>query len=201
MYPLLETIRFEGGVFHNLEAHQERVDRAFEEFWPDKHPLQLEESLYIIGEVNIKYRYKYRIIYDTQVKEITIAPYYMRPIHSLQLIEAPAIQYHHKKENRKALEILFSQRDDCDDILITQNGYLTDTYYCNLACWNGTQWLTPAKPLLPGTQRAKLIKEGFIVPSQIHQNDLIKFEKVMLFNAMIDPGELVIEAKQIKGII
>ncbi|HAS42362.1 MAG TPA: 4-amino-4-deoxychorismate lyase [Microscillaceae bacterium] len=200
MYPLLETIRFEKREFYNLEAHQERVNRAFQEFWPKEHPIQLKDCLNIINEVNIKYRYKYRIVYDTQVKEVTVTPYRIRPIHSLQVIEAPELRYAHKKEDRNALKALFDQRGNCDDVLITQNGYLTDTYYCNLACWNGTQWLTPAKPLLPGTQRAKLIKEGSIVPRQIHQNDLIHFEKIMLFNAMIDPGELVLDTQQIKSI-
>lgn len=198
MYPLLETIRFEGGVFYNLKAHQKRVDRAFEEFWPNESPLRLEAHLGTINQVNIKKRYKYRVIYGPQIQEITATPYSIRPIHSLKLTEAPQVQYQHKKLDRTILKSLFDQRGNCDDILITQNGYLTDTYYCNLACWNGTQWLTPQKPLLPGTQRAKLIQEGTIVPAVIHRDDLVNFETIMLFNAMIDPGELVVATTQVR---
>ncbi|OJJ22602.1 hypothetical protein BKI52_07945 [marine bacterium AO1-C] len=197
MYPLLETIRCEGGKFYNLEAHQQRVNRAFQELWPQETPIQLQEYLQISTKLNIKQSYKYRIVYGLQVKEITITPYRIRPIQSLRLIEAPELQYHHKKEDRNALKVLFDQRGDCDDILITQNGYLTDTYYCNLACWNGKQWLTPENPLLRGTQRAKLIQEKVIIPASIHQNDLKNFEKVMLFNAMIDPEVLVVDVDNI----
>lgn len=198
MYPLLETIRFEGGKFHNLEAHQQRVDRAFQDLWPDVIPIQLSEHLQMSSQVNIMQTYKCRIIYDTQIQEITFEPYHIRPIHSLKLIEAPELRYHHKKLDRTALKTLFDQRGNCDDILITQNGYLTDTYYCNLAAWNGTQWLTPENPLLPGTQRAKLIKEGQIIPASIHQRDLANFEKLILFNAMIGMGDgLVVEVNNV----
>lgn len=198
MYPLLETIRLEGGKFHNLEAHQQRVERAFRDLWPDVAPIQLSEHLQIPTQVNIMQIYKCRVTYDVQIQNITFEPYRIRPIRSLKLLEAPDLQYYHKALDRTALKTLFDQRGDCDDILITQNGYLTDTYYCNLAAWNGTQWLTPENPLLQGTRRAKLIKDGQIFPASIHQRDLASFEKLILFNAMIGMGdELVVEVDNV----
>lgn len=186
MYPLLETIRFEAGIFYNLPAHQQRLNQARKAIWKCHDELVLKDCLHAPVGLLPQQRYKCRIVYEHQVKEVTFEPYKIRPIRSLQLIEANDIDYQYKYQNRTRLAALFAQRGKYDDVLITQKGYLTDTYYCNLAAWNGQQWLTPATPLLAGTQRALLLNKGVVSPAKIHKNDLPTFEKLALFNAMID---------------
>lgn len=57
---------------------------------------------------------------------------------------------------------------------------------------HGHQWLTPAHPLLAGTKRAFLLDQGAITEKDLTPDDLMKAEKIRLFNAMIDFGEIEI---------
>jgi len=74
---------------------------------------------------------------------------------------------------------------DCDEIIIEQNGYLTDTTIANIAFYDGERWITPAKPLLKGTMRAKLLDEGLLHEKEIKKEDLKNYSQVALINAMI----------------
>lgn len=198
MFPLLETIRIENGQFYNIEAHQQRLNEARKVLWQCHDALVLKEQLLVPDYLALEKRYKCRVVYDTQIREVTYEAYTIRPIHSLRILEAKELDYRYKALDRSALKTLYEQRGNCDDILITRNGYLTDTYYCNLACWNGHRWLTPAQPLLKGTQRAKLLKEGRITEANIHKDTLGQFGRMILFNAMIDlEDELVVPLNQV----
>jgi 4-amino-4-deoxychorismate lyase len=97
------------------------------------------------------------------------------------------------------LEELFKLRAKADDILIIRNNLVTDSYYCNVAFWDGSSWLTPNDPLLRGTQRARCIELGLIKEQEITKEDIYTFEKICLFNAMI-PFEEKIEI-DIKNIL
>lgn len=198
MFPLLEAIRIENGQFYNIEAHQQRLNEARKVLWQCQDTLVLKEQLLIPDHLTPEKRYKCRVVYDTHIREVTYEAYTIRPIRSLRILEAKNLDYRYKLLDRSALKILYEQRGNCDDILITRNGYLTDTYYCNLACWNGNQWLTPAQPLLKGTHRAKLLKEGRLTEANIHKETLRQFERIVLFNAMIDlEDELVVPLNQV----
>jgi len=64
------------------------------------------------------------------------------------------IEYPYKYANRNAFDTLLQSHPDFDEIIIEKDGFITDTTIANLAFYNGTYWLTPEKPLLPGTMRA-----------------------------------------------
>lgn len=129
--------------------------------------------------------YKCRIIYDRQIQNIEWIPYHPSNIRSLKLVEANEIDYAYKYLDRQGLASLFALRGECDDILIVKDGYLTDSYYCNIACWDGEQWLTPHRPLLAGTCRARLIEEGHIREAEIRPKDLPLFSGFRLMNALL----------------
>ena len=77
------------------------------------------------------------------------------------------------------------QKGDADDIIIVKNGLITDSSFANLLFFNGLQWLTPAQPLLKGTQRAKLLEQEQVITAEIRTADLSNFIKVRLVNAML----------------
>lgn len=134
--------------------------------------------------------YKARVVYGTQgVEAIEYAPYKMKEIHSLKVVEDNNIDYTYKSTDRSALNALVAQKDDCDEIIIVKNGLITDTSFTNLALFDGNRWLTPKHPLLQGTKRAQLLEAGIILEADLTLEDLRKAEKVSLFNAMIDFGE------------
>lgn len=185
MYPLLETIRFENGQFYHLDFHQERLNRARSEVWQCSDELLLTQHLQTPVEWLRGQRYKCRVVYGKQVQSISFEAYHIRPIQSLKLVEASGLHYSHKKMDRNALTALFAQRGTYDDVLLVQEGRITDSYYCNVAAWDGKVWLTPARPLLAGTQRAQLLQKGVLQEADIQRNDLKSFEKLALFNALL----------------
>ena len=67
---------------------------------------------------------------------------------------------------------------------MTKNGLLTDTSYCNILLFDGTDWITPAQPLFKGVQRKFLINQQTIKSKQIHKEELSKFKSFQLINAL-----------------
>jgi len=137
---------------------------------------------------NLKERkgiFKCRIIYSKQIEKIEFIPYQLPNINTLKVVTENQISYDHKYLDRNHLDQLFQQKENCDDILIVKNNLVTDTYFANIVFYNGTDWVTPAKPLLKGTQRASLLEKGMIKTADIHLEDLRSFEKARLINAMI----------------
>ena len=194
--PFLETIKLEDGYFFALSYHQKRMDRTREHFYPDAPPLSLPQALMRLDNIPKKGLYRVRVIYEEEISTIEFLPYEMRPINSLKLIET-ALDYRYKYEKRPVINTLFQQKKRCDDILMTRDGFLTDTSIANIALLEGEHWYTPASPLLEGTKRAALLHHGILIPRQIHREELKKFSKIRLFNAMIDFGEIEFSTKNI----
>jgi len=183
MSRLLESIRCEEGALQNLPFHQARMDTSVEALFSIENRLRLEDV-----EVPPDCRtglYKCRIVYDDSLCSVEFQPYRFREIRSLKLVSDDAVEYSHKYADRTALQRLLQARGDCDDILIVKNGRPTDTSYANVAFFDGKRWFTPARPLLRGTQRERLISEGLVRPADIRVDDLGHFEKVRIINAMI----------------
>jgi len=130
--------------------------------------------------------FRCRVIYSKTIENVEFLNHKYRQIDSLKLVEDNQIDYRYKFANRQHLEKLFARRGDCDDILIVKNGCITDSFTANVIFYNGHRWHTPDTPLLPGTQRAKLLKEDKISVCRITPYDLRKYQKVGLINAMQD---------------
>lgn len=193
----LETIKLEAGFFSALSYHQTRMDQTRAAFFENAAPLSLPLALMKAGSIPPKGLYRVRVIYGEQIESIEFIPYEKREVSSLKLIEAE-VDYSFKYEQRPVLNTLFQQKKKCDDILITQQGYLTDTSIANIALLKSGVWYTPQAPLLKGTKRAALLHHGLIVEADIHQETLSEYEKVRLFNAMIEFGEIEFPAKNIQ---
>lgn len=195
--PFLETIKLEGGFFSALSFHQARMDETRAAFFENPAPLSLPLALMKAGSIPPKGLYRVRVIYSDVIESIEFIPYEKREVSSLKLIEAD-IDYRYKYEKRPAINTLFQQKKKCDDILMTKKGYLTDTSIANIALLKDGIWYTPKSPLLKGTKRAALLHHGLIVEADIHQDTLPEYEKVRLFNAMIEFGEIEFPARAIQ---
>jgi 4-amino-4-deoxychorismate lyase len=184
MCPLVESIKLQDGVICNLEYHQNRMDRAMSELFPDARKIDLA-SLIFIPEDCLSGVYKIRVLYGATVGKIEIEPYIFRKIQSLKIVHHESIDYRLKYSDRQILNELFAKRGDCDDIIIIKNGLVTDSFAANLLFFDGANWVTPSTPLLLGTQRQFLLDTGNISESEIREKDLCYFQKVGLINAMI----------------
>lgn len=180
----IETIKVKDGSFCNLSLHSRRAIRTSEihfgvslnfDIPTDIIPMDMR-----IGIV------KCRILYSDTVESITFEPYRFRPITNLALVYDNDIDYTYKSEDRSRLQSLVSQKGNCDEILIVKNGYITDTSYSNIVLENNEGLFTPSTPLLAGIKRQLLIDAGTIIEKDIKVDDLHKYSRAYLINAMID---------------
>lgn len=190
----IETIRIEKGRLRNIAYHDRRMNEVRREVWGVDRSASLETY---IDASPYEERTRCRVTYGRDVESVEFFPYQIRPVHSLQLVRGGQIEYRRKRADRSDLNALFACRGEADDVLIVRGGLLTDTSIANIALGDGTGWYTPASPLLEGTQRACLLDAGMIRPLDIHADDLSRFQKIRLFNAMIDFGEIEIDCSAI----
>lgn len=197
MEQYLETIRIEEGrachlPYHNQRMNETRARLGFSD------GLDLEA---VIGDVSIyQQRTRCRIVYDTEIRSVEFFPYQIRPVKTLRLVEDNQVDYRCKYADRSALNRCFTQRGACDDVLIVQNGDVTDTTIANVAFWNGETWFTPSTPLLKGTMRASLLDSHQIQEAKIRVEDLSHFSRLRLFNAMISFGEIELPIQSVLAV-
>jgi 4-amino-4-deoxychorismate lyase len=96
-----------------------------------------------------------------------------------------SLNYPYKYADRTSLDTLLRNASHTDDILIIQDGAVTDTAIANIAFFDGVAWYTPKKPLLKGTTRQRLIDKGFLIPKDVYIEDLSHYTHVALMNAML----------------
>ena len=176
----IETIKVVDGIYFHMSYHQKRYSDVLKSF----NSSDIKElSKYL--DAPKKGIYRCRLTYNAQeVIDVEYFKYIKREIKSLKLIYNN-IDYSFKYSNRDNIDELFAQRGGCDDILIVKNGLITDTSIANIAFFDG-EWKTPKVPLLKGTTRARLLNEGKIVEADIEVDELKKYTKIALLNAMID---------------
>ncbi|MBI1767660.1 MAG: aminotransferase class IV [Bacteroidetes bacterium] len=184
MYRFIESIRLEDGKLGNLNYHQMRVDRAMNEFYKESPKIDLKYLLSSCPFPSIGL-HKVRLVYDREVQSVQISQYSSREIIKLKLVQQDSISYLHKFEDRAELDKLFTQQEDCDDIIIVKNNNITDASFANLVFKKEGTWFTPSTYLLNGTMRQQLLDQKIIFEEEILVTDLSKFEKVKLINSML----------------
>jgi 4-amino-4-deoxychorismate lyase len=184
MSPLVESIKLKDGKLFNLGYHQNRMNDALAELFPEAKAIVLAKVISIPENCSPGI-FKVRVLYGPVVEAIEIEPYHFRTIQSLKVVHHESIDYHLKYTDRQILQQLFAQRGDADDIIIVKNGLVTDAFAANLIFFDGQKWITPNSPLLKGTQRQALLEQGIISEMEIKESDIPCFQKVGLINAMV----------------
>ena len=177
---LLETIKVSGGKALYLDYHNYRFNRSRKDLFSISKPVDL--SQYITPPSSGLYRC--RILYDREIQKIEYLPYRPKVIQNIAIIES-SIEYAYKYADRTKFELLLAASPRSDEILISRNGYLTDTTIANIAFLEKGKWITPDKPLLEGTTRKRLINEGFLTPKSIQKDEIHHFDGFALMNAML----------------
>lgn len=189
MCQLVESLKLKNGKIQNLEYHQARLNRTMAELFPEKAKIELEKVIHIPKDY-MSGIFKVRVLYGETIEKIDIEPYTFRTIQSLKVVRHERIDYHFKYTDRQILQEMFSQRGDCDDIIIVKNGFVTDSFAGNLLFFDGKNWVTPSTPLLKGTKRQFLLDQGIISEKEIREEYIRNYEKVGLINAMVDFDEM-----------
>ncbi len=189
MSQLVESLKLKDGLIENRTYHQDRLNRAMSELFPEAKKIDLAAEI-IIPKNDISGLFKVRVLYGPTVEKVEISPYTFRKIESLKVVRHESIDYHVKYTDRQILQQLFDQRGNCDDIIIVKNGFVTDSFAANLLFSDGTNWFTPTTPLLKGTQRQFLLDRGMISEREIQEEDIRKYQKVGLVNALVGFDEM-----------
>ena len=177
----LETIKAQDGKLFHLEYHQKRYESVLASLGVTHF-----QNLQLFLNPPKQGLYRCRVLYSTDSIEVTYHSYTKRSIQKLKLVYDDKIEYDKKYADRSKLDELFSLKEVADDILIIKNNLVTDTSIANIAFFDGEKWLTPKKPLLKGTTRERLLENSVIYEADIYVDDLQKYTKVALLNAMID---------------
>lgn len=198
MYRLIESIKVENNKIYNLFYHRQRIKESlFQCYASLTSPIDFDEIRSAISKIDPSL-HKLRIVYDVKNYSYTLEPYEFKKINSLTIVDGQNFKYPLKYEDRTYLKQLFEQRKKSDDILISINGKLTDSYYANVAFEKDNMWYTPDQPLLKGTQRQCLLDNKKIIPASIAMADLPSYHNCRLFNAMIDFGKIEIPISKIQ---
>ncbi|OOF58745.1 aminotransferase class IV family protein [Rodentibacter myodis] len=185
MFPLFETLAIEKGEIQNIAYHQARYERSLRQFY-GKSAVKIFTLLDLIqlpSHLQDKL-VRCRIDYNAETAQIQYVEYTRKIYRTFQPVVCDEIEYGLKYTQRDLLNALFAQRGQCDEIIIIKNGKVTDCSIGNLIFRQGNQWFTPDTPLLQGTQREKLLREGKIQQTTIYAQDVKKFDEIKIINAM-----------------
>jgi 4-amino-4-deoxychorismate lyase len=184
----LESIKVKNGRIYHLRYHQQRLDDTFKNFY------FVENKKYNLKNIlkNIKKQsffpteqgvFKCRFLYDEHHYEVEFLPYEKTKIDTLKAVVVDDdFDYSFKYVDRKKINDFIV---DNQEIVMVKSGFLTDASYANIAFFDGEKWLTPRQPLLRGTARQRLIEQQKIVEKDIALNDIKRFKKIKIFNAMM----------------
>lgn len=186
MIELFETICAKQGEVLNLPWHQKRLDKALEKF-NIKQTINLSKVLNPPQHQHCRIKLSY--YHDTF--NVEYFKYTPKTIHTIKCITIDSsFDYSYKYLNRDYFHKLQQQNRPFDELLLIQNGYITDTLIANVAFYKEGKWFTPKKPLLAGTTRSRLIKDKFLIPINITQEDITDFTSFAVMNAMVGFKEL-----------
>jgi 4-amino-4-deoxychorismate lyase len=175
---LLETIKCLDGKVYHLDYHQKRFDLS-------RKRLGYNNPLKLFLTPPLKGLFRCRLIYEKEIEKIEFVPYNPKEFKRFKLIHSD-ITYDLKYEDRDEINALMAKKEDADEIIIVKDSLLTDTSIANLCLFDGKDWLTPRSPLLNGTTRQRLLDEKKIKEADISYEDIQKFSKIAIINAMID---------------
>lgn len=185
---LFETIQIKEGIPQRLDYHNERMNRSRIELFCLLEELYLEDFIQI-PQAFSKGLVKCRVVYGEQMERVEFEMYDAKNHDSFFLVNSN-INYAHKYLERSAFNQLKSALPTSSEIIIIQNGLITDTSYSNLIFkdFKG-YWWTPESYLLAGTQREFLLDQGVISEAEIKASDLSKYSHFMMINALLDFDE------------
>lgn len=188
---LFETICVKNGIPQHLAWHEQRMNFARHEMWQAGIPIVLGPVLVVPPELSTGI-VRCNIHYGPEIQLVTYKKYEKQIIRSLKLVNCREIDYHLKFTDRALLETFFALRGACDEVIIVNNGLITDTSMSNLIFFDGKNWFTPARPLLKGTCRSRLMAVGYLIEKDIRVEDISTFTGCKLINAMRDPDEEIL---------
>ncbi|WP_301099824.1 aminotransferase class IV family protein [Otariodibacter sp.] len=181
-YPLFETLSLINGKFQNLSFHQERMDHAFNNYLKVKPNFNLSDI--VIPNEYQQGIFRCRIDYNINKYEMQISPYIPRKIEQFQCVSMENFDYSFKFTDRKRLDSFKNLQKPSQEILIVNNGKISDCTIGNLLFLKNDRWYSPKDYLLKGTQLASLLEKSLVELVSISIDDVFEYEEIMMINAL-----------------
>lgn len=191
-FPLFETLAVRDGQFQNLLYHQQRVNYAFQHFF--KAECHLDLAKIIVPDEFKSGFFRCRIDYSATDFNIGFYSYLPRRITRFQLVYTENLDYQFKYTDRKRFDFSKNlQIDNADEVIIINNGFVSDCTIGNLLFYRNGKWFSPQHYLLKGTQLSYLLDQKFVELLPICADDLFSFEQIMVINALnpFDPTRAI----------
>lgn len=183
-FPLFETIAIIDGQPQNLYLHQQRYLRSLQQYYGIFGKIADFSTLI---QVPVDFQtglVRCRLDYNQHIQQLRFFPYQRRQFINFQPVLCDEIHYDLKFSQRMMLDILYTQRQNADEILIVKKGLITDCSIGNLLFKRQGQWFSPQTPLLQGTQRELLLRQEKIQLRHIKLSELDLFEDIRVINAL-----------------
>ena len=194
----IETLRSEGGRLHGLDRH---LARLRETVLAHGGTLREDEVPHHLSSIPLPTEGIHRLTLTYTPGAILshqIIPYQRRAIHHLQLCPLPPrFTYRYKYADRSYfLKVQSTLPPETEALFLLPDGRITDTTFTNILLeLEDGSLVTPAYPLLKGTQRAFLIKQGLVYEQDhLTPKDLARCRSIRLINAMLPLEEAIILA-------
>lgn len=207
----VETIRITDGRLPSpeiLTSHQARIERTCRELYGLSDGFSLSDALTeaVVPPALRNGMAKCRVVYGpVGIVSVEYSPYAPPQIGSLLVVTDDEMDYPYKLCDRSRLAMWHDKAvvAGYGDALIVRRGLVTDTTFCNVAFRTTSSapkvWHTPEEPLLRGTMRERLIRQGTIVPCEIPATAIHNgtYDRAALFNALNDFGSLTLPVGRI----
>lgn len=178
---LLETIYLKDGQLQNIDYHNQRFNESRKTVFSINKTVNLTD-LIAIPEENKTGDFRCRVIYENEIESVNFIKYQQKEIKKLRLVDIGNWEYDYKYADRDFLNKLLTENSDVDEVIMTQNGFITDCTIANLAFYDGRNWFTPSTPLLKGTKRQQLLDKQMITEKEIRVPDISQYKGVCLIN-------------------
>ncbi|WP_300673511.1 aminotransferase class IV [Soonwooa sp.] len=187
MLQFIESIKVKDQKIFLADWHQKRMNETFLHFQKECRIDVLD--IYKILNHDEDGLYKFRLVYDLENNFKTqMLPYAISEIEDFELVTDDNLDYRFKYLNRREIDIL-KQKSNAQEIIIVQNGNVTDTSFSNLLFLKDKTWYTPETYLLNGVQRQYLLNQNQIKTATISLENIQEFSHFQIINAMNDFDE------------
>ena len=197
----IETFMLRGGELIAGELHRERMLRTLREQGADTGSTFLQSLLstspwrevetYFAGQ-QILPATTYRLTLEYSLEgfsAIRLIPYCKRTIRALRPLPLPdGFEHSYKYADRSFFEQMKAElADDEEPLFVRPDGTITDTSYTNVLIETESDYLTPTRPLLKGTQREGLLRAGLIAEADDLTLSTLrsKAKAILLINALL----------------
>ena len=197
----IETFMLRGGELIAGELHRERMLRTLRKQGAETSSSLLQSLLstspwreveaYLTGQQILPATtYRLTLEYSLEgLSAIRLVPYCKRTIRTLRPLLLPAgFESSSKYADRSFFERVKAElADDEEPLFARSDGTITDTSFTNVLIETEAGYLTPARPLLRGTQREGLLRAGLIAEADDLTLSALRAraKSILLINALL----------------